>query len=225
MRRRHWSPTHLRPQPEGATMSTAGSTRTHLRWWLLAGVFAVGAGLIAFVRMSGKVEFAFRNPMTFLAMLATLALLTLWYLIFSGVRWRVKVATLMVAALAVVSFGASVQVDGFSGEMIPQFRWRWRPARDYELAKSTLANLADSERILLRGTGATDFPRVLGKQGRGVVEGVRLARDWAAQPPRQLWRQPIGAGWSAFAIAGDYAVTQEQRGDSELVTCYELRTG
>ena len=40
-----------------------------------------------------------------------------------------------------------------------------------------------------------------------------------------MWRREIGAGWSAFAIVGDYAVTQEQRGENELVTCYRVQTG
>ncbi len=40
-----------------------------------------------------------------------------------------------------------------------------------------------------------------------------------------MWRQPIGAGWSAFSIVNGYVVTLEQRGEQELTTCYELLTG
>mgnify|MGYP002624783306 CR=1 FL=1 len=40
-----------------------------------------------------------------------------------------------------------------------------------------------------------------------------------------MWRQPIGAGWSGFAVVGDYAVTQEQRSNKELTVCYEIETG
>jgi outer membrane protein assembly factor BamB len=40
-----------------------------------------------------------------------------------------------------------------------------------------------------------------------------------------VWRREIGAGWSSFAIVGNYAFTQEQRGPNELVTCYRLDTG
>ncbi len=53
----------------------------------------------------------------------------------------------------------------------------------------------------------------------------QLATDWSAQPPKELWRQPIGGGWSGFAVVGEYAVTMEQRGETELVTCYHLLTG
>ncbi len=49
--------------------------------------------------------------------------------------------------------------------------------------------------------------------------------DWQSRPPELLWKQPIGAGWSAFAVVGEYAVTQEQRGDEELVVCYRASNG
>src|SRR5262249_6190307 len=68
-------------------------------------------------------------------------------------------------------------------------------------------------------------PGFLGRGGKGVVPGVRLGRDWTRQPPEELWRRPIGLGWSSFAVVGRWAVTQEQRGNDELVVCYDLHTG
>ena len=59
----------------------------------------------------------------------------------------------------------------------------------------------------------------------GAVAGVRVADDWAARPPKQVWRRPIGAGWSGFAVAGGLAVTQEQRGNREMVVAYSLADG
>jgi outer membrane protein assembly factor BamB len=70
-----------------------------------------------------------------------------------------------------------------------------------------------------------DYPQFLGPRRDGTLPDLYLARDWTGHPPRRLWRQRIGAGWSAFAVAGTLAVTQEQRGDEEFVVAYELATG
>ncbi|GIW92045.1 MAG: oxidoreductase [Pirellulaceae bacterium] len=114
---------------------------------------------------------------------------------------------------------AAIRIDGFSGNMVPRFRWAWQPPSDTRLEPVASAG----QSAALDATTPWDFPQFLGPHRDGTLPDVHLVNP--ENPPRLVWTQPIGAGWCAFSAVNGFAVTMEQRGEEELVTCYEVATG
>jgi outer membrane protein assembly factor BamB len=59
----------------------------------------------------------------------------------------------------------------------------------------------------------------------GVVKSVRIETDWEANPPKELWRRKAGPSWSGLIVVAGHVVTQEQRGEAEVVVCHDAATG
>ena len=117
-----------------------------------------------------------------------------------------------------VLFLASFRLRGVTGDLIPIFEWRWGTAA----AMPTVSVPTGEFQIV---AGLADFPQFFGPERNGKLPGPVLERDWQAQPPTELWRREVGAGWSGFAVAGRNAVTLEQHGEEEVAVCYDILSG
>jgi outer membrane protein assembly factor BamB len=157
----------------------------------------------------------------------TVLLLEAWVLFFSGWPQKVRLLVLLLPFVALGGLLAAVRDWSWSGDMVPHFTFRWQRAHDdvLEAHRRDQKEGGPWEPGDLSGNQPTDFPEYRGRQRDGVVPRAGLARDWKAQPPRLLWKQPVGGGYAGFAVAGNAAVTIEQRRDREAVVCYDTATG
>ncbi len=147
----------------------------------------------------------------------------LWVLFFSRLKWCVRLVVFggVVGVIALTT--ALFRIRGVTGDLLPILEWRWKQPDAMAMPVGKPTPPASRAKLLIQTTN--DFPQFLGPQRNATVAGPALARDWKAQLPQKLWLQPIGAAWSGFAVLGNYAITQEQRGEDEMVVAYDLLTG
>ena len=148
----------------------------------------------------------------------------IWFLIASGQPWLRRIVVWVVPIVSLAAFFSVFEIQRVSGEMIPSFGLKKQADRPTPNALG-LALQAVPPVIDLKTETPNDFPEFLGPGRRQALDHVRINPDWQAHPPQELWKQAIGAGWSGFAVRNGYAITMEQRGKMELVTCYEVDTG
>ena len=134
-------------------------------------------------------------------------------------------ATMFATILLACGVWTLVRTGGFTGDLDHDFAWRWAETPEERL----LAQAGDEPTALPSAPAAmetgADWPGFRGPDRDGIIPGVRIVTDWSRSPPVELWRRPIGPGWSSFAVRGDLLYTQEQRGDDEVVACYKVTTG
>jgi outer membrane protein assembly factor BamB len=194
---------------------------------LIVGVFAALAA--ATVALCGE-----NFPMMALILYALPVVSSVWvgWLVVSPwMAWPWRRSLLIGSLTLACGVFTLLRVDGMDGAFRGTFNWRWTPTPEERLlaevgrtpqpAAAAVAEHVDEVIELEPG----DWPGFRGPNRDGRVSGVAIATDWKQTPPKKLFSRKIGPGWSSFAVVGKRLFTQEQRGDEELVVCYDADTG
>jgi len=202
------------------------------RLWIPVLVIFAYCGAVVWLSWT---ESMFRNSAVLALGILAVLLIWIWWTFASGLKraamgWSLGLGVACIGGVTLI-FAKWVRYEGSAdGSALPKLAWVWTATPDQRLEQSGAPQLADATTPAL--TEATempglhlDSPQYFGPQRNGRIDGVTLASNWDVRPPERLWSQPIGLGWSGFAVTGMRAVTQEQRGEEEWVSCYDLGTG
>jgi len=155
--------------------------------------------------------------------------LTCWWFAFGPARFTTRLMAGIPVLLVLGGWIACIRRIEPTGDMLPHIVYKWQALPEEELARH-LSKIERPSGDQLAGrevpaVAPEDMPGYRGTHRDGVVVGPELASDWSTSPPRELFRQPCGGGYSAFAVVGPLLITMEQRRDDEVVVCYDSVSG
>ncbi|MBM4074314.1 MAG: hypothetical protein FJ267_01560 [Planctomycetes bacterium] len=174
---------------------------------------------------------------------AALFSLLIWWTFFSGWSSTIRFGLVGCLAASIGAFFSMFKFDRFDGDMVPTrivlrsaFTGALKSQRSLEQVAKSKESQSQSSRTshddasdesveLPLVPTETDWPGYRGPHRTGVITNLRINMDWEARPPKEIWRRPVGRGWSSFAVVGELAFTQEQRESQECVVAYQLSDG
>jgi hypothetical protein len=131
------------------------------------------------------------------------------------------VATILVACGLYTLFRS----EGITSDASADFTWRWSKTHEERLLAQDVEEFTSPPSASVVMRTEVDWPGFRGPERDGIISNLRIETDWSGTPPVELWRRSIGPGCSSFAVWGDLLYTQEQRGDNEVVSCYNRING
>ncbi|MEJ7592578.1 MAG: PQQ-binding-like beta-propeller repeat protein [Planctomycetaceae bacterium] len=195
-----------------------------IRCWPMFLIALIGCGIFFVVQVRGWSLIRPGIDIQIFVGLFNLAVY-IWVRAWSNLRRRAQISAIVFLLIAQAILLVMLRLDGFAGDGRIVVQWRWTPTPEERLAEFSTRTTSDLSRANLAQTFDTDSPGFRGADRAGLYGVPVLQLDWQSHPPRELWRHPVGRGWSSFAVVGAYCVTQEQRENLEAVVCYELGTG
>jgi outer membrane protein assembly factor BamB len=163
------------------------------------------------------------------AALSAIGLLSITFGILRRLPKKATFVYLLAVGISVAGFLACFEFRGFTGELVPTFRWRFpvSDSTDKTIADRTWSDANRDEHLarLEPWIAQARFTQFLGNERNGIVDSPTLDLDWSDRKPEILWRVPMGDGWSGVTVADGRVWTLFQEELREVVVCYELSTG
>jgi outer membrane protein assembly factor BamB len=148
----------------------------------------------------------------------------IWAIIAHNFSQRIRLISMIAVILLASGFWVCIRTNGMDGEIHQYFAWRWSKTSEERLLSASGKTLSARANQTSDSANA-EWPGFRGPERNSIVKGVNINTDWKKTPPAEIWRHAVGPGCSSFAIQGSFLFTQEQRGEKETVTCYDLNTG
>lgn len=193
------------------------------RWWPLALLVLLTLARLVQIWWFKDYERQFKFASIIQWLKLALPGVLIWFLLLSRLRLRTRFAGLAVLCVLGVVGVTCFRLRGIDGDRLPVVEWRW--ARATPTVAPPAGTNATVPGVTTQQAGASDYPQFQGLRRDARLPDLRLATNWLASPPALLWRQPVGEGWSGFAVSGQRAVSLEQSGDQEVVFALDLATG
>lgn len=205
-----------------------------LGWWMLNWrvgwrdrLGAVGVLVLAIVVATMFSHSTFRPVVFIIGIPAAFTTWTIWLAI--SRRWRLRTRRIGFAFIVPLTLGFYLlfRGEGIDGAQRTTFQWRWTPSGE----ELFLASKAESNSVTVPvpqrewTLRPDDWPAFRGPGRDGVVTGVSIADDWLTAPPKLVWKQRVGPGWSSLIVVDGFLFTQEQRGEDEAIVCHDAATG
>ncbi len=151
-----------------------------------------------------------------------------WLMLSFFMPWSVRRLGLLIALISTCGVYMLLRFEGVTSGFEAKMSYRWEKTNEQKYVDAInakpKADLVAAESPKLEAT-ADDWVEFRGPKGMSVYSGPPISENWAPNPPKQLWKRPIGPGWGSFVVVGDYLITQEQRDDKEVVSAFQADTG
>ncbi len=206
-----------------------------IRWWPLVLILVLESILLLTIWIYPDMMRQNRFLLTYASVILTLFLSVSWAFLFSRLSRKAKLKIFSSLVLIPAVFFSLFEIEGVSGDFVLEFKFRWEKKPSETILESkpktpqstspTTPRVEIVEDKIPVPPSAKDYPQFLGPNRTGILSSPKLDPDWESTPPQKVWEVPVGTAWSSFSISGGRALTQEQRGDKEAVTCYRLDNG